>query len=262
MAWRSSGTSNRALVENLVRNKMITQDAVRAAFLAVDRADYAPSSPYEDSPQAIGHRATISAPHMHASAAESLLPFLLPSSTARPRRVLDIGSGSGYLTHVLAELAGADGVVVGVEHIEALRALGEANMARSPGGRALLASGRVRFRAGDGRKGWVEREALHAAAPGGNAPEAKDEVGGRNVGGAADESEAQGWDAIHVGAAAAELHPALVAQLRRPGRMFIPVEDGTGEQHVWVVDKDEEGNVEKKRLYSVRYVPLTDAPKT
>ena len=46
------------------------------------------------------------------------------------------------------------------------------------------------------------------------------------------------------------------------GRMFIPVEDldGSG-QHIWVVDKAENGDVTKKKLYGVRYVPLTDAPR-
>jgi len=46
------------------------------------------------------------------------------------------------------------------------------------------------------------------------------------------------------------------------GRIFIPVEDpkGYGDQHIWVVDKDEKGEVTKKKLYGVRYVPLTDAP--
>ncbi|KAI8624171.1 protein-L-isoaspartate O-methyltransferase [Xylariaceae sp. FL1651] len=258
MAWRSSGKCNTSLVENLWKNGLITKEPVKAAFLKVDRGHYAPSQPYEDSPQAIGHSATISAPHMHASAVESLLPYLLPSTSAtkRPRRVLDIGSGSGYLTHLLAELAGKDAVVVGVEHIQALRELGERNMAKSEEGRGLLASGRVRFRVGDGRKGWVEPEALETSQA------QADAQGASNVGGAADESDAQGWDAIHVGAAAAELHDELVRQLRRPGRMFIPVEDEASrwEQYIWVVDKDEEGNVEKKRMYGVRYVPLTDAP--
>ncbi|KAI2634430.1 protein-L-isoaspartate O-methyltransferase [Xylaria nigripes] len=256
MAWRSSGRSNTALVQNLWTNGLITKEAVKDAFLKVDRANYAPSYPYEDSPQSIGHRATISAPHMHANAVESLLPYLLPSTsvTKRPRRVLDIGSGSGYLTHIFAELAGEGAVVVGVEHIQALRELGEANMAKTSEGRALLSTGRVRFRVGDGRKGWVEPQTL---GPSHQASDVK-------VGGAADESDAQGWDAIHVGAAAAELHDDLVRQLRRPGRMFIPVEDQRrrGEQYIWVVDKDENGNVEKKRLYGVRYVPLTDAPGT
>ena len=130
---------------------------------------------------------------MHASAAESLLPFLKPGS-----RVLDIGSGSGYLTAVLAELVG-DGNesdasaqasrVVGLEHIQALRDLGEKNMSKSERGKGMLEGGRVSFVVGDGRKGW-------------------------NQGG----DEGKGWDAIHVGAAAEELHQELVDQLRSPGR--------------------------------------------
>ncbi|GAP93449.2 putative protein-L-isoaspartate O-methyltransferase [Rosellinia necatrix] len=259
MAWRSSGTSNASLVENLWSNGMIRQEAVKAAFLKVDRANYAPSSPYEDSPQSIGHRATISAPHMHASAVESLLPHVLPGGGGRrPRRILDIGSGSGYLTHILAELAGEDAVVVGVEHIEALQALGIANMSKSPEGRHLLSSGRVRFRVGDGRKGWVEPE---PEAPSGTSGQPNVDV---VVSGAADESDAQGWDAIHVGAAAVELHPELLDQLRKPGRMFIPVEEGgvgARQQYIWVVDKEESGTVRKERMYGVRYVPLTDAPR-
>ncbi|KAK0714165.1 protein-L-isoaspartate O-methyltransferase [Lasiosphaeria miniovina] len=254
MAWRSSGASNRDLIENLWRNKLIQDMRVKEAFLKVDRAHYAPSSPYEDRPQPIGYSATISAPHMHASAVESLLPFLLPTvddpdalpaAAPRGRRVLDIGSGSGYLTHVMAELAGPEGVVVGVEHIAALRDLGERNMSKSAEGREMLAEGRVRFRVGDGRKGWVEPDEQQqddsAAAPTATTP---------------------GWDAIHVGASATELHPALLAQMRAPGRMFIPVDDdpdGYG-QHVWCVDKDKEGEVTKTRLFGVKYVPLTDAP--
>ncbi|RYP61729.1 hypothetical protein DL770_009730 [Monosporascus sp. CRB-9-2] len=266
MAWRSSGISNQSLVENLWRNKLITQPLVKEAFLKVDRAHYAPFSPYEDSPQPIGHHATISAPHMHASAVESLLPFLLPKVAdeqsaegvpqvvgppGHPRRVLDIGSGSGYLTHVLAELVGEDGVVVGLEHIKELRDLGEANMRKSTEGARLLDSGRVRFRVGDGRKGWSEPRS-----------DSKPGVGGPADAGAETKDEVGGWDAIHVGAAAAELHEELVQQLRSPGRMFIPVSDEGGwEQYIWTVDKDENGKIEKKKLYGVRYVPLTDAPK-
>ncbi|KAI1499260.1 S-adenosyl-L-methionine-dependent methyltransferase [Biscogniauxia marginata] len=268
MAWRSSGTSNASLVENLWRNKLITQPLVKEAFLKVDRAHYAPSSPYHDSPQFIGHSATISAPHMHANAIESLLPFLLPKVEeghqsaegvrsvvgvkGRPRRVLDIGSGSGYLTHVLAELVGEGGVVVGLEHIRELKELGESNMSKSAEGRELLASGRVRFRVGDGRKGWTE--------PG--PTDAQPGVGGPADANVGSKDEEGGWDAIHVGAAAAELHEELISQLRSPGRMFIPVEDEyRGEQFIWTVDKSAKGEVVKKRLYGVRYVPLTDAPK-
>jgi protein-L-isoaspartate(D-aspartate) O-methyltransferase len=130
---------------------------------------------------------------MHASAAESLLPYLKPGA-----RVLDIGSGSGYLTAVLAELVHPQGdgkgeagkaKVVGLEHIKALRDLAEGNMRKSERGKQLLREGKVSFVVGDGRKGWSEGE-----------------------------DGEKGWHAIHVGAAAVELHQALVDQLRSPGR--------------------------------------------
>lgn len=189
---------------------------------------------------------------MHASAVEELLPLLLPfdgkkadandhdggdimkdGNEKRSRRVLDVGSGSGYLTHIFAEMVCTDGTaggeVVGIEHIEALRALGETNMRKSKNGRGFLDSGRVKFVNGDGRRGWDDGKG--------------------------------GWDVIHVGAAARVLHPELIEQLRKPGRMFIPVEDveGKGNQSIWVVDKDVSGEVRKRKLYGVRYVPLTDA---
>lgn len=43
--------------------------------------------------------------------------------------------------------------------------------------------------------------------------------------------------------------------------MFIPIADGGhGDQYIWVIEKDAQGNVSKRREYGVRYVPLTDAP--
>ena len=174
---------------------------------------------------------------MHASACESLLPFLHPSA-----RVLDIGSGSGYLTHVLANLiAGSPsdegkpttqpgGKVIGIDHIQPLVSLAKKNMCRSKDGRALIETGRVEFVCGDGRKGHRE--------------------GGP-------------YDAIHVGAAAQAFHSELLDQLKSPGRMFIPVEEqsGFGDQWIWVVDKDKDGNISKEKSIGVRYVPLTDAPR-
>ncbi|KAL8776065.1 MAG: hypothetical protein Q9213_008395 [Squamulea squamosa] len=158
---------------------------------------------------------------MHAAAAESLLPFLHPTA-----RVLDIGSGSGYLTHVLANLVGPEGKVVGIDHIQPLVDLASSNMAKSGNGKEMLASGKVRFVCGDGREGWKE------GAP---------------------------YDAIHVGAAAREEHEGLVEQLRSPGRLFIPV--GEYSQFIWVVDKGVDGKVKREKGFGVRYVPLTDKPK-
>ncbi|KIY02803.1 uncharacterized protein Z520_01268 [Fonsecaea multimorphosa CBS 102226] len=234
MAWRCSGRSNAELIQNLFNAGIIQAPRVRDSMKSVDRAHYCPSSPqaaYEDSPQPIGYSATISAPHMHAAACESLLPFMPENKGAK---VLDIGSGSGYLTHVLANLVcgsdgKGDGKVVGIDHIKGLVDMSRENMQRSAEGRYLLESGKVELITGDGRKGYPE--------------------GGP-------------YDAIHVGAAASEMHQTLIEQLNKPGRMFIPVEDvdGWGSQWIWVVDKDKDGKVTKKKDMGVRYVPLTDAP--
>lgn len=117
---------------------------------------------------------------MHAAACESLLSFLKPGS-----RVLDVGSGSGYLSHVLAEMVKPGGLVVGVEHIQPLVDLSNRNARKSAAGCEMLDSGAIQFVKGDGRLGWA-----------GSAP----------------------YDAIHVGAAAKEVHPQLLEQLKAPGR--------------------------------------------
>ncbi|KAJ5593008.1 Protein-L-isoaspartate(D-aspartate) O-methyltransferase [Penicillium hordei] len=237
MAWYCSGSTNTELIENLFKAGLIHNERVKDAMIGVDRAHYAPSRPYSDSPQPLGYGATISAPHMHGYACEYLIDHLKPGA-----RVLDIGSGSGYLTHVLANLVtspsgNAQGQVIGIDHIPELTEMARTNMDKSKKGSEFQASTIVKFITGDGRLGWKE------GAP---------------------------YDAIHVGAAADRLHPTLVDQLRAPGRLFIPVESEgdegavdspSGGQYIWVVDKKEDGSIHKEKVFQVSYVPLTDAPR-
>lgn len=123
---------------------------------------------------------------MHANACESVLDFLQPGA-----KVLDVGSGSGYLTHVLAELVKPGGTVVGVEHIQVLVDLAKKNTDKSSEGRQLLANGSITYVKADGRKGWTGK-------------------GGE-----------KGYDVIHVGAAAVGFHQDLIDQLKRPGRYVV-----------------------------------------
>ncbi|OLL22503.1 Protein-L-isoaspartate O-methyltransferase [Neolecta irregularis DAH-3] len=193
MAWRCSGSSNRELIKNLYDSKIINDKRTYESFLAVDRAHFAPSSPYKDSPQSIGHGATISAPHVHASAADLLRDHLKPGC-----KVLDVGCGSGYLCAVFAQLVKPHGIVIGIDHLPELTKLASENLKKDSQHAQWLEDGTIKLITGDGRQGY------QAEAP---------------------------YDAIHVGAAAPVIPKALIEQLKTPGKMFIPV--GTFDQSIY-----------------------------
>ena len=92
-------------------------------MLEVDRADYAPNNPYANRPISIGYNVTISAPHMHAFALEYLSSYCTYGA-----HILDIGSGSGYLTVALSKMTNDTGLVVGIEHVYQLYNFGLENV--------------------------------------------------------------------------------------------------------------------------------------
>jgi protein-L-isoaspartate(D-aspartate) O-methyltransferase len=65
------------------------------------------------------------------------------------------------------------------------------------------------------------------------------------------------FDAIIVTAAAPEIPPALVAQLRIGGRMVIPVGPRHGDQELVLLTKDTAGEVTQRNVLPVAFVPLT-----
>lgn len=107
----------------------------RELFLPADQRRHAG----EDTALPIGHQQTISQPSLVAFMTEQLGP------TARSR-VLEIGTGSGYQTAILAELAGS------VYTVERLRDLADSARARLDS----LGYRNVFYRLGDGAKGWPE----------------------------------------------------------------------------------------------------------
>mmetsp|Transcript_40769 Transcript_40769/g.130096 ORF Transcript_40769/g.130096 Transcript_40769/m.130096 type:complete len:226 (-) Transcript_40769:221-898(-) len=133
---------------------IIKDGGVERAMRLVDRGHFSPSGgqAYHDSPQVIGYGATISAPHMHAFCLELLAGHLVPGA-----RALDVGSGTGYLSAVMAQMVGPEGRVVGVEHIPQLVEMSLTNMRKDPDNGKLMDSGRVRLLVALARRGPTRR---------------------------------------------------------------------------------------------------------
>ncbi len=73
----------------------------------------------------------------------------------------------------------------------------------------------------------------------------------------------QGWpehapfDSIIVTAAARDLPPPLVEQLKPGGRLVIPLGERFGLQTLYVVEKQPDGKLNQRPVLGVRFVPLT-----
>lgn len=131
------------MVAEQLRARGVRDERVLAAMAAVDRSLFVPERElpraWDDRPLPIGHAQTISQPYIVGVMTELL--------ELRPdHRVLEIGTGSGYQTAILARLART------VHSIERISELAE---------RAALAlgdagAGNVRLATGDGSLGWPE----------------------------------------------------------------------------------------------------------
>ncbi len=72
--------------------------------------------------------------------------------------------------------------------------------------------------------------------------------------------EAAPFDAIMVTAAAREVPPALIEQLKPGGKLVIPVGSQTSHQELLVITKSAGGATQTRRVLAVRFVPLTGGP--
>lgn len=72
--------------------------------------------------------------------------------------------------------------------------------------------------------------------------------------------EAAPFDAIMVTAAAREVPPALIEQLRPSGKLVIPLGSQEAYQELFVITKATDGKTQTRRVLAVRFVPLTGGP--
>ena len=168
---------------------------------------------------------TISAPTMHANAIE-----YLKDSLGKGAKVLDVGSGSGYLTVCFAKMVldkriplsnEGQGKVIGIDvHPELIEYSQKIVDEKYP----------------------LEKQIVTL-----------------QVGSAYDFYEdhlEEYFDAINVGATASDLPQNLVKLLKKGGQMVIPLKRFDGREIFTLVEKDMNGHITKKELMGVVYVPL------
>ena len=126
-----------------IANRGLRDCRVQAAMAWTPREWFLPPhlarNAYDDAPLPIGSGQTISQPYIVALMTASLAP-------RRRDRILEIGTGSGYQTAILARLAGA---VFTVERLPDLLVEAEERFRR-------LGLTNIQTRLGDGAAGWPE----------------------------------------------------------------------------------------------------------
>ncbi len=157
------------LIDELIKKEYLKSPRVIEAFQKIKRADFVPEEIIREkgeefvneynAPLEIGYGQTISQPLTVAFMLELLQP-------EKGDKVLDIGSGSGWQTALLAEIVGKDGSVFAIERIPELKEFGQENVRK-------YGFDNVEFITGDGSLGLEDKapfDKIIAAAAGGKIP--------------------------------------------------------------------------------------------
>ncbi len=153
--------------KRLKREGWVKTPTITSAFKKIRRYDFLPTRTKSrcgfNSPQPIGYEQTNSQPSVVAMMLEHLQP-------KKGHKVLDIGSGSGWTTALLAAIVGSEGRVIGTERIPELVKMGQANIGVYKG----LAHAEIRQateKLGCPEEGPFDRILVSAATPRDKIPE-------------------------------------------------------------------------------------------
>jgi protein-L-isoaspartate(D-aspartate) O-methyltransferase len=196
------GISNHAILERIrsVPRHLFVDEALQ-------------SRAYEDSALPIGHSQTISQPYIVALMTQALVDG---KTAGELRKVLEVGTGCGYQTAVLASLVGT------IYTIERIRDLSRSTRTRL----SELGVHNVRYRHGDGMEGWPGQAPfdgiLVAAAPSGIPQALMDQlaVGGRLI---IPVGPAGHQELVRMTRTASGLEQEVLCQVS-----FVPLLEGTG----------------------------------
>ena len=137
------------MVESQIRARGVHEETVLAALAKVPRHLFVPPEmeryAYADEPLPIGESQTISQPYIVAYMTEAL-------KLRGTEKVLEVGTGSGYQTAILAELSRE---VLTIEVVGSLAARAQEVLER-------LGYRNIRFRVADGGLGWPEEAPFDA----------------------------------------------------------------------------------------------------
>ena len=169
-----------ALIDDLIREGRLKTQNIIEAFRKIKRVDFLPQDMKNlaelNEALPIGFGQTISQPLVVAFMLELLEP-------KKGEKILDIGSGSGWTTALLAEIVGKQGKVIAIDIIPELVEFGKQNVAKYN----FIKEGRVEFICVDGSKGYQKEapyDKILASATASKLPKAWKEqlkIGGRIV---------------------------------------------------------------------------------
>jgi protein-L-isoaspartate(D-aspartate) O-methyltransferase len=201
------------LVDNLIKNGWLKTEIIISAFRKIKRADFLPASEekWADLNEAlpIGYGQTISQPLVVAFMLELLKP-------APGQKILDIGSGSGWTTALLAEIVSQKqgGKVIGLEIVPELEKFGEANIEKY----GFIANGAAENLLADGNNGCQKE------AP---------------------------FDGILVSASAERIPEDWKKQLKTGGRIVCSLKNS-----IWLIKKTADNQFSQKEFPGFVFVPL------